>query len=158
HCAQASSWRRPWIFARSHVAPPSVLTSTRWTALPVPLQERPVNCCWTPTGKFEPAFGAIARSNALLITWFVSGGESGGYVGPNIRCWVLFHSEKSGVAETSIDPTHLMFAIPTQVGTIARIGNPWSGGSSSPFISYARIVSSSIAFATDIGRRTCPAS
>ena len=59
------------------------------------------------------------------------------------------------MAETSIWPTHLMLAIPAQCGTMTRTGYPLSGGSGSPFISYARITSSS-ALATGIGRRTRP--
>ena len=58
------------------------------------------------------------------------------------------------LSRTSIRPTHLTLLIPTQPGTIARTGKPWSGGTGSPFIAYASNVSSSSAFARDIGRFT----
>lgn len=50
---------------------------------------------------------------------------------------------------TSMRPTHLMLLMPTQPGTIARTGKPWSGGTGSPLKAYASSVSSSNAFARD---------
>ena len=38
--------------------------------------------------------------------------------------WVVFQSERSGVADTSICPTHLTFATPTQPGTTSLTGYP----------------------------------
>ena len=64
----------------------------------------------------------------------MTGGEPV-YVGPVRTYCVVFQSERSGVAETSICPTHLMFATPTQPGTTSRTGKPWSSGSGWPFIS-----------------------
>ena len=67
----------------------------------------------------------------------------------------MFQGEKSSRSATSIRPSHLMFAIPTQPGTTSRAGAPWSGGSGSPFISYATSTSSN-ALPTGSGRRTWP--
>jgi hypothetical protein len=65
----------------------------------------------------------------------------------------VFQGEKSGPSETWIRPSHLTLATAPQRGTTTRAGKPWSGGSGSPFIPRARIVSSSRAFSTGSGRR-----
>ena len=53
--------------------------------------------------------------------------------------------------------SHLMLALPTQPGTNARSGKPWSRGRVPPFMPQASSVSGSVAFATGSTRRN-PAS
>ena len=65
----------------------------------------------------------------------------------------MFHGDVSGWSDTSMLPSHLIEAMPTHPGTTRRAGNPWSGGSGSPFISYATSASSS-ALAMGRGLRT----
>ena len=47
----------------------------------------------------------------------------------------MFQYENSGVAETSIWPTHFTLATPIQEGQMNRSGNPLSSGSGRPLIS-----------------------
>ena len=76
------------------------------------------------------------------------------YRGPTRTYDSVFHAENRGCSETSIRPTHLIFATPIHPGTRTRTGKPWSIGRVCPFIAYTRSVSSASAFAIGIGRRT----
>src|SRR5690349_10687528 len=95
--------------ARCQLRPPSVETSTRAIGA-YPDQERPVTVVRLPAGSVAPG----ASSKALLTGCTPSGFEFDGYCGPTMRYWAVFQNDCCGVRDTSIEPTHLMLATPTQ--------------------------------------------
>jgi hypothetical protein len=79
----------------------------------LPDHERPLSTYVRPACKRAPN----GSSNALLTACRVSGCPASWYC-------VVFQVENSGWSATSIRPTHLMFATPTQPGTTTRSGAP----------------------------------